>query len=99
MNSTQASNKRSGCFLWLTPSTSGSTHNAFDFGVVAASPLAFPIAWHNSKIPVYAVRVSVPNFHGFTGLVVLSGVAARYFPVQVGGVPFLPAPGVFRIDH
>jgi hypothetical protein len=75
------------------------THNAFDFGVVAASPIAFPIAWHNSKIPGYAVRVSVPNFRGFTGLVVLSGVAARYFPVQVGGVPFLPAPGVFRIDH
>ena len=75
------------------------THNAFDFGVVAASPLAFPIAWHNSKIPGYAVRVSVPNFHGFTGLVVLSGVAARYFPPQVGGVPFLAAPGVFRIDH
>jgi hypothetical protein len=75
------------------------THNAFDFGVVGASPLAFPIAWHNSKIPGYAVRVSVPNFHGFTGLVVFSGVAARYFPPQVGGVPFLPAPGVFRIDH
>ncbi|HYL62752.1 MAG TPA: TonB-dependent receptor, partial [Candidatus Methylomirabilis sp.] len=69
------------------------THNAFDFGVVAASPLAFPIAWHNSKIPGYAVRVSVPNFHGFTALAVMSGVAARYFPPQVGGVPFLPAPG------
>jgi hypothetical protein len=75
------------------------THNGYDFGVVAASPLAFPLAWHNSKIPGYAVRVSVPNFHGFTGLVVLSGVAARYFPPQVGGIPFLPAPGVFRIDH
>jgi hypothetical protein len=75
------------------------THNAFDFGVVAASPLAFPLDWHNSKIPGYAVRASVPNLHGFTGLVVLSGVAARYFPPQVGGVPFLPAPGVFRIDH
>jgi hypothetical protein len=75
------------------------THNSFDFGVVAASPLAFPLVWHNSKIPGYAVRVSVPNFHGFTGLVVMSGVAARYFPPQVGGVPFLPAPGVFRIDH
>jgi hypothetical protein len=75
------------------------THNGFDFGVVAASPLAFPLDWHNSKIPGYAVRVSVPNLHGFTGLVVLSGVAARYFPPQVGGVPFLPAPGVFRIDH
>jgi hypothetical protein len=75
------------------------THNGYDFGVVAASPVAFPLAWHNSKIPGYAIRVSVPNFHGFTGLVVMSGVAARYFPPQVGGVPFLPAPGVFRIDH
>jgi hypothetical protein len=75
------------------------THNAFDFGVVGATPLAFPIAWHNSKIPGYAVRVSMPNYHGFTGLVVFSGVAARYFPPQVGGVPFLAAPGVFRIDH
>lgn len=75
------------------------THNAFDFGVVAASPLAFPLDWHNSKIPGYAVRVSVPEQHGFTALVVMSGVAARYFPPQVGGVPFLPAPGVFRIDH
>jgi hypothetical protein len=75
------------------------THNGYDFGVVAATPLAFPIAWHNSKIPGYAVRASVPNFHGFTALVVMSSVAARFFPPQVGGVPFLPAPGVFRIDH
>jgi hypothetical protein len=75
------------------------THNGFDFGVVAASPLAFPLVWHNSKIPGYAVRVSVPDVHGFTALVVMSGVAARYFPPQVGGIPFLPAPGVFRIDH
>ena len=75
------------------------THNGFDFGVVAASPLAFPLDWHNSKIPGYAVRVSVPEQHGFTALMVMSGVAARYFPPQVGGVPFLPAPGVFRIDH
>ena len=75
------------------------THGGYDFGVVAATPIAFPIAWHNAKIPGYAIRVSVPNFHGFTGLVVMSGVAARFFPPQVGGVPFLPAPGVFRIDH
>ena len=75
------------------------THNGFDFGVVAATPIAFPLVWHNSKIPGYAVRVSMPNFHGLTALVVLSSVAARYFPPQVGGIPFLPAPGVFRIDH
>lgn len=75
------------------------THNGFDFGVVAASPLAFPLVWHNSKIPGYAIRATIPEYRGFTALVVMSGVAARYFPPQVGGVPFLAAPGVFRIDH
>ncbi len=75
------------------------THGAYDFGVVAASPIAFPIEWHNSKIPGYTLRVSVPNYHGFSALVVMSSVAARFFPPQVGGVPFLPAPNVFRIDH
>lgn len=75
------------------------THGSYDFGVVAASPIAFPIEWHNSKIPGYTLRVSVPNYRGFTAYVVMSSVAARFFPPQVGGVPFLPAPGVFRIDH
>jgi hypothetical protein len=75
------------------------THGAYDFGVVAATPIAFPIEWHNSKIPGYAVRVSVPNFHGFTGLVVMSGVAARFFNPQVAGISFLPSGNVFRIDH
>jgi carboxypeptidase family protein/TonB-dependent receptor-like protein len=75
------------------------THGAYDFGVVAASPIAFPIEWHNSKIPGYTLRVSVPNYRGFTAYVVMSSVAARFFPPQVGGVPFLPAPAVFRIDH
>ena len=27
-----------------------------------------PIEWHNSKIPGYMLRASVPNFHGFTRL-------------------------------
>ena len=75
------------------------THGAYDFGVVAASPIAFPIEWHNSKIPGYAIRVSVPNYHGFTALVVMSSVAARFFNPQAGGLPFLAAGNVFRIDH
>jgi hypothetical protein len=75
------------------------THGGYDFGVLAATPIAFPIEWHNSKIPGYVLRVNVPNYRGFSALVVMSGVAARFFPQQVGGVPFLPAPGVFRIDH
>jgi hypothetical protein len=77
------------------------THNAYDFSVLGATPITFPIAWQRSKIPGYAGRVSVPNFHGFSALVVFSSVAARFFAPQVGGAGATPsAPsGVFRIDH
>jgi Carboxypeptidase regulatory-like domain len=76
------------------------THNGFDFGVVGATPLTFPIEWQRNKIPGYAVRVSVPDFHGFTALVSMSGVAARFFLPQVAGIPIIPVGNsVFRIDH
>jgi hypothetical protein len=77
------------------------THNAYDFSILGATPITFPIAWHNSKIPGYAIRASVPDFHGFTALVVMSSVAARFFDPQLGGVGATPggAGGVFRIDH
>ena len=42
------------------------THNAYDFSVLGNTPITFPIDWHNSKIPGFAIRASVPNFHGFT---------------------------------
>ncbi|HXZ80722.1 MAG TPA: TonB-dependent receptor [Terriglobales bacterium] len=79
------------------------THNAYDFSVLGNTPITFPIAWQRSKIPGVAGRVSVPNFHGFTALVVFSSVAARFFNPQVGGAGSVPAAGaptgVFRIDH
>ncbi|HEY3825162.1 MAG TPA: TonB-dependent receptor, partial [Bryobacteraceae bacterium] len=77
------------------------THGAYDFSIFGSTPIFFPIAWHNSKIPGYAIRASVPNFHGFTALVVMSSVAARFFEPQLGGVGATPsgAGGVFRIDH
>jgi len=78
------------------------THNAYDFSVLGATPITFPIAWHNSKIPGYAIRASVPDFHGLTALVVMSSVAARFFTPQIGGVGAVPNTGefdVFRIDH
>ena len=79
------------------------THNAYDFSILGATPITFPIAWNNSKIPGYAIRASVPNYHGLTALVVMSSVAARFFTPQIGGVGAVPvAPGdfsVFRIDH
>ncbi len=55
------------------------THNAYDFSVLGSTPITFPIEWHNSKIPGFAGRVSVPNFHGFSALMVFSSVAARFF--------------------
>ena len=85
----------SGEYIWKY------THNAYDFSVLGATPITFPIEWDRSKIPGFAGRVSVPNLHGFSALVVFSSVAARFFTPQIGGAgaaPSAPA-GVFRIDH
>jgi hypothetical protein len=81
---------------WITKYT----HNGYDFSVLGNTPITFPIEWHNSKIPGYAGRVSVPNFHGFSALMVFSSVAARFFTPQIGGAGATPvAVGPFRIDH
>jgi len=83
-----------GDYLWKY------TRNAFDFGVLFNTPITFPIAWHNSKISGFSVRASVPNFHGLTAFVVLSGVNSRFFNPQVGGLGTdFTTEGVFRIDH
>lgn len=77
------------------------THNAYDFSILGNTPIFFPIAWDRSKIPGFAGRVSVPNFHGFSAQTVFSSVAARFFLPQASGAgatPFAPG-GVFRIDH
>jgi len=55
--------------------------------------------WHNSKIPGFAVRGSFPTWHGLTAFIVLSHVAARFFPPTVSGIAPGQPPGVFRIDH
>ena len=85
----------SGEYIWKY------THNAYDFSILGATPITFPIEWHNSKIPGFAGRVSVPDFHGFSALMVFSSVSARFFLPQLGGAGAVPsAPGgVFRIDH
>jgi hypothetical protein len=76
------------------------THNAFDFSTFANTPIFFPIAWKNSKIDGPSVRVSMPNFHGFTAFAVLAHVRARYFPPQIAGLGATITGGeVFRIDH
>jgi hypothetical protein len=79
------------------------THRAYDFSVFGNTPITYPIEWHNSKIPGFALRGSMPNFHGLTAFVVMSSVAARFFQPQVSGLGVTPAGqggnGVFRIDH
>jgi hypothetical protein len=85
----------SGDYIWKY------THTGYDFSTLAATPIFFPIGWHNSKIPGYAIRVSVPDFHGFTALVVMSSVAARFFPPQTSGLGVTVGQRgtPFRIDH
>jgi hypothetical protein len=85
----------SGDYIWKY------THTGYDFSIFGATPIFFPVGWHNSKIPGYAIRVSVPDFHGFTALVVMSSVAARFFPPQTSGLgTTVGQSGLpFRIDH
>ncbi|MFZ3217188.1 MAG: TonB-dependent receptor [Candidatus Acidiferrales bacterium] len=80
------------------------THNGYDFSVLGDTPITFPIEWHNSKIPGYMLRGTVPNYRGFTAFVVMSSVAARFFTPQIGGAGVTPQPPgtgsqPFRIDH
>ena len=77
------------------------TQNGYDFSDLGNTPIFFPIEWHNSKIPGWALRVSMPNYHGFTALAVMSSVAARFFPPQVGGLGVTVGQNgyPFRIDH
>jgi Carboxypeptidase regulatory-like domain/TonB-dependent Receptor Plug Domain len=89
----------SGEYIWKY------THNGYDFSVLGNTPITFPVEWERSKIPGYAGRVSVPNYHGFSALFVFSSVAARFFTPQIGGAGAVPSTVLaagstpFRIDH
>jgi hypothetical protein len=85
----------SGDYIWKY------THNAFDFSVLGNTPITFPIDWHNAKVPGFDARADVPSFHNFSAYIVMSSVAARFFPPQVAGAgATVGATGLpFRIDH
>ena len=85
----------SGEYIWKY------THNAFDFSVLGNTPITFPIDWHSSNIPGYALRADIPKFHGFSAYMVASSVAARFYPPQVAGAgATVGQTGLpFRIDH
>jgi hypothetical protein len=79
------------------------TNRAYDFSVFGNTPITYPIEWAKAKIPGFAIRGSMPNFHGLSAYVVMSHVAARFFEPQVSGIGVTPTglggTGVFRIDH
>jgi hypothetical protein len=90
----------SGEYIWKY------TDRGFDFSVLGNTPITFPIEWYKSKIPGLAGRVSVPDYHGFSALVVFSSVAARFFQPQIAGAGATVATASgnaaglpFRIDH
>jgi len=84
----------SGEYIWKY------THNAFDFSVLGNTPISFPVDWHNSKIPGYALHVEMPQFHNVSAYAVMSSVSARIYPPQVAGAGATIQSGLpFRIDH
>jgi hypothetical protein len=85
----------SGEYIWKY------THNAFDFSILGNTPITFPIDWHNSKIPGYAIRAEIPVVRGFSAYFVTSSVAARFFPPQSAGAGATVGQSgfPFRIDH
>jgi len=79
------------------------TNNAYDFGVLFNTPIAFPIAWNKSKLDGVAVRIGTPTLHGFQWTTTMGHTRARFFPSETGGLVFNGDVGaggsVFRIDH
>jgi Carboxypeptidase regulatory-like domain len=66
------------------------TDNAYDFGVLFNTPVAFPITWPKSKIDGISFRASSTNIHGVQWYTTMGHNRSRFFPD--GG-------SVFRIDH
>ena len=54
------------------------THNGYDFSVLGATPITFPIEWHNSKIPGYTLAATLTEYKGVTARFTASSVAARF---------------------
>ena len=56
-----------------------------------------------AKIRGFAIRASMPDYHGLSAMVMMSSVAARFFQPQMSGIGVTPpgqkSSGAFRIDH
>ena len=87
----------SGEYIWKY------THNGYDFSVLGATPITFPIEWHNSKIPGYTLGGTLTPIKGLSARITMSSVAARFFNPQIGGIGATIGSATvaypFRIDH
>lgn len=85
----------SGEYIWKYTSPD------YDFSILGNTPIFFPIEWTKSKIPGWALKTNIPNWHGFTAQINISSVAARFFPPQSGGLGVTVGQNglPFRIDH
>ncbi len=78
------------------------TTNAYDFGNLFNTPIAFPVALKKSKLDGVAVRIGSTTIRGFQWYTTMGHTRARYFGPQTGGLVFnndLGDASVFRIDH
>jgi len=66
------------------------TDNAYDFGVLFNTPIAFPITWPKSRLDGFSLRLSSTNIRGFQWYTTMGHNRARFFPEDGS---------VFRIDH
>jgi outer membrane receptor protein involved in Fe transport len=76
------------------------TTNAYDFGVLFDTPIAFPIAWDHSKLDGFTAKLNLINHGGFSAFTVMAHTNAIFFLPQTGGLfPETETEGSFRIDH
>jgi len=75
------------------------TDNAYDFGVLFDTPIAFPIAWDHSKLDGFTGRINLVDHKGFSAFVVMAHTNAIFSPPGVGGILLESSSGDFRIDH
>jgi hypothetical protein len=75
------------------------TTNAYDFGVLFDTPIAFPISWDHSKLYGLTGRINLVQHGGFTAFTVLGHTNAIFSPPGTGGILVEEPEGDFRIDH
>jgi len=75
------------------------TRNAYDFGVLFDTPIAFPVSWDHSTLYGLTGRVNLVQHGGFTAFTVLGHTNAIFSPPGTGGILLEEPGGEFRIDH